>query len=146
MSGAAAALGDIGGGIGRTLGISDPSSAGLIGGGFLGSRLGLGGAIAGGAAGKKSGQRIEQARAQAAADEAQRRQFNEEIFQLAESLSGRVGQVRPDFDFEELAFSGQDPRQERLQSLVNLFQRRQQEFEQQSFAPGLSQTRLSLLE
>lgn len=132
----------------QSLGISDLSTSSGIGGALLGAATAATNpavALAGGLTGRESGQRIEDARAQADADEASRQQFNDEIFALAESLQGRVAQ-QPFSDFERLNFSGEDPRQQRLQNLINIFANRSQEVIQRQFEPGISQTRLSLVE
>lgn len=137
----------------QNLGVSDLSTSLGIGGGLVGglagSALGPVGSLAGGAVGfsrgREAGQQVEDARAQAERDEAARQQFNQEIFELAESFQGRVAQT-PSFELDQLRFQGQDPREQRLQELVNVFTNRQQEVRQRLFEPGVSQTRLSLVE
>ena len=126
--------------VGSALGISDPSTAGLLSGAITGS---LPGAILG----QEQGQQIENQRDQAEADESNRRQFNDDIFRLAESLQGRLaGSETSDFDFDSLSFAGADPRTDRLRRLVQAFSVRRGEIQQQTFEPGSSQTRLSLAE
>jgi len=127
------------------IGISDESTKGSITGGLLGSQL-PGGLIPGAALGKIQGEKVEQARDEAAAaDEAARVRFNEDIFRLAESLQGKIAS-RPEFDFESLEFIGSDPREERLKRLVQSFTTRSDEVFSSRFEPGISQTRLSLVE
>lgn len=83
-------------------------------------------------------------RAEAEANEAQRKAFNDQVFSLAESFSGRVAQ-NPDFNFEALTLAGSDPREARLAELINVFKTRGASVQQQEFQPGNSQTRLSLV-
>jgi len=144
----AAISGSLGRGLGRAAGVSDPSTAGLLGGAALGGALTSNptGALIGASIGREQGETIEQQR-DAANDENQRQQFNEEVFRLAESLQGRLtGSETSDFDFDSLSFIGSDPRTERLRKLVQAFSTRRNEIQQQTFEPGSSQTRLSLVE
>lgn len=136
-------LGDIAKSLVGKAGVSDPST-----------QRGLGGALAGGGVfgstgaffrGQKEGEIIEEERRQAERDEDKRQLFNEDIFNLAQSFGGRVAQT-PSFDFENLAFQGDDPRGADLNRLINIFSRRSSEVLNQRVAPGLSQTRLSLVE
>lgn len=138
----------------QKLGVSDLSTSLGLGGGITGGLVGnlvggLPGAAVGGIAGftkaREAGQQIQDARAEAERAESARQAFNEEIFQLAESFQGNVAQA-PGFNFDQLQFAGGDPRQQRLEQLVNIFTNRQQEVRQRLFQPGVSQTRLSLVE
>jgi len=134
------------GGLLEDIGVSDESTRGLLTGGITGGLANPSLAIPGALAGQQTGQRIEEARAQAEQEqESGRQQFNEEIFSLAESLQGKIA-AQPEFDFESLEFIGSDPREDRLRRLVQAFTQRSDEVFTQRFEPGISQTRLSLVE
>jgi len=126
--------------------ISDRSTRGLVGGSLAGAVLGPVGVATGALKGKRSGEIIEEERAATErAEEESRQQFNTDIFQIAQRLQGRIAD-NPDFDFESLRFIGDDPRQEQLKRLVQSFTARADEVSAARFEPGLSQTRLSLVE
>lgn len=99
------------------------------------------------------------AQTNAETSEQQRQALNDRTFNIATDLAGKIGQFPflkdpsqgPDLgitsDFSEgLNFAGADPRQARLSQLINIFTRRSEEVRNAQNAPGLSQTRLSLLE
>lgn len=78
--------------------------------------------------------------------EAQRQASNDQVFRLAQSLTGSAAGREEVFDVSQLQFQGSDPREQQLQNLVNLFQRREFEILQRRSQPGSSQTFLSLVE
>ena len=78
-------------------------------------------------------------------DERNRESFNDDIFNLAESLKGNLA-GQPELNLNDIGFRGEDPRQKRLESLLNIFTNRSKEVQQRFNEPGSSQTRLSLLE
>lgn len=124
------------------IGISDERTRASIS-GFIGG--GAGGGFLGASEGRKRVDRERGIARQAESEEADRKRSNDEIFSLAQSLSGGIAGLDPDFDFESFVFKGSEGRSGQLGQLVNLFQRRQTEIEQRRLEPGNSQTRLSLL-
>lgn len=128
----------------EAIGVSDPSTRGGISGALSGT-LGNPFAPISTLSGIQRGNEIERQRDLAlAAQENQRLAFNQNVFSLAQGLRGQIAD-NTDFDFEQLNFAGSDPREQELQSLINVFQQRRQEVLQSQFQPGSSQTRLSLL-
>jgi len=76
--------------------------------------------------------------------ETQRQAENDRVFSLAESLSSKITS-NPNFNFEQLRFRGNDPRNQQLQDLVASLQGRAATIQSQQITPGGSQTRLSLV-
>ena len=130
------------------LGIPDPIAGGvgkgLTGGLLFGTPAGI---PAGVGAGVQRKNELEQAKAQKESNEAARLQANEDIFALAKRLTGTTArQENAFFDLEQLQFKGEDPRQAMLEALVEGLSGRQASVQGQTFTPGLSQTRLALVQ
>lgn len=130
----------------QNIGVGDESTRGLLSGGLTGGLLGgVTGAFGGGGIGQQVGQALEDQRKFADSSEAARQQFNDDVFRLAQNFEGRIAQ-NEDVDFGQFNFQGADDRTAQLDKLTALFKARQQEVIQQRFQPGVSQTRLSLIE
>lgn len=83
-------------------------------------------------------------------NEQNRQTHNKSIYSFVENLQGNISnfsEVNPGFDFESIKLAGASAAEEnKLSGLINLFQRRQKQVLDARTAPGIAQTRLSLLE
>lgn len=123
----------------------DPASAAGVG-KFLGATLtgNPTGAVTGLNRSNEVKDEIKKQRELAASNEQARLNFNNDIFSLANSLTGSSANS-PYFDLSSLAFQGDDPRQEQLDTLNINLKTRQSSIIEGISRPGENQTRLSLV-